>query len=88
MMSPERIYHPLYNDNTVFARAVEDMMRSTDLEIQKQKYHEALQELHDQAAIIPLIFEYYYYAYNNRIQGLELTNPNQIFVDLWQATLK
>ena len=88
MMSPERIYHPLYNDNTVFARAVEDMMRSTDLEIQKQKYHEALQELHDQAAVIPLIFEYYYYAYNNRIEGLELTNPNQIFVDLWQATLK
>lgn len=88
MMSPERIYHPLYNDNTVFARAVEDMMRSTDLEIQKQKYHEALQELHDQAAVIPLIFEYYYYAYNNRIQGLELTNPNQIFVNLGQATLK
>ena len=31
---------------------------------------------------------YHYYAYNNRIQGLELKKPNQIIVDLWQATLK
>jgi hypothetical protein len=28
---------------------------------------------------------YHYYAYNNRIQGLVLKEPNQIIVDLWQA---
>jgi hypothetical protein len=27
-------------------------------------------------------------TYNNHIQGIELMNPNQVLVNLWQATLK
>jgi len=75
-----------YNESIV--QSLEEMMSSTDVEIQKQKYQEALQEIHDQAYTVPLINEYHYYAYNNRIQGIELMNPNQVLVDLWQATLK
>ena len=88
MTSPNRQQLEYFNEDSAFVQSLEEMMSSTDVEIQKQKYQEALQEIHDQAYTVPLINEYHYYAYNNRIQGLELTNPNQIFVDLWQATLK
>jgi len=86
MNEKDRPFFEKYNDSIV--QILEEMMGNTDVDIQKQKYQEALQEIHDQAYTVPLINENHYYAYNNRIQGLELTNPNQILVDLWQTTLK
>lgn len=86
MNEKDRPFFEKYNDSIV--QILEEMMGNTDVDIQKQKYQEALQKIHDQAYTVPLINENHYYAYNNRIQGLELTNPNQVLVELWQATLK
>jgi ABC-type transport system substrate-binding protein len=85
MNEKDRPFFEKYNDSIV--QILEEMMGNTDVDIQKQKYQEALQKIHDQAYTVPLINENHYYAYNNRIQGLELTNPNQVLVELWQATL-
>lgn len=92
MLNPEKTYYPLYplmheSDNE-FSKAIKAMMSSQDPKVQKENYHKALQELNDQAHIIPLIVKYNYFAYNNHLTGIDHSNPNQVFINLWQSTFE
>lgn len=92
MLNPEKVYYPLYplmhESDTEFSKAIKAMMASQDTEVQKENYHKALQELNDQAHIIPLIAKFNYFTYNSGLTGVDHSNPNQIFVKLWQSSFE